>query len=440
MAREKSAAQQFADLFKLTPAEAVGYLQQRGRLTQTFDWRDLWQDEHARQFTVSRMARLDILVAMQEGITASVNGELSRRDWMRDTTKLLQREGWWGESAVLDPVTGEAVTTKFDSARLKLIFDMNTRMAYSAGLWERIDRNKASHPYVRYITKGDERVRASHRPWNNLVLPVDDPFWRIHWPPNGWRCRCSAMSMTARDYQRRKAAGTITTEAPPVKTREWLNKRTGEVMQVPVGVDPGFDYNVGVASVRWQGLQRILEERLPAWPSGVGAQFWHDPDLPDALRTAHQQAWWQFFDAALAERMRPQGKLMVVGAMKPQWVERLKEAGVPPETAEIVMRDRDVAHAFRDAKAAPLPQDWFRDLPRHLREPQAVVLDQTHDDNTALLLIFDAPSAAKKLVVRVNYRVKKAGVMNLVETGREVDVSGIRGQLGRGYDLIDGML
>lgn len=61
MAREKSPAQQFADLFKLTPAEAVGYLQGRGELAKTFDWRDLWQDEHARQFTVSRMARLDIL-------------------------------------------------------------------------------------------------------------------------------------------------------------------------------------------------------------------------------------------------------------------------------------------------------------------------------------------------------------------------------------------
>ena len=54
--------------------------------------------------------------------------------------------------------------------------------------------------------------------------------------------------------------------------------------------------------------------------------------------------------------------------------------------------------------------------------------------------MFDAPGNAKKLVVRVDYRTKKAGEMNLVETGGVVDVAGIRGQIGRGYTLIEGVL
>lgn len=131
---------------------------------------------------------------------------------------------------------------------------------------------------------------------------------------------------------------------------------------------------------------------------------------------------------------------MVVGAMKPEWVAGMKTAGAMPSTAEIAIRDRDIAHAFRDAKFHPLPAAWFRNLPRHLRSPQAVILDETHKDGPALLLIYDAPGDAKKLVVRVDYRMKKAGEMNLVETGGEVDVSGIRGQLGKGYTLIEGAL
>jgi uncharacterized protein with gpF-like domain len=76
----ESAAQQFAKLQRLTPQEAVDYLQRRDRLTQTFSWQDLWHDEHAQQFTVSRLARIDLLKAIQDGITKSVQGDLSRRE------------------------------------------------------------------------------------------------------------------------------------------------------------------------------------------------------------------------------------------------------------------------------------------------------------------------------------------------------------------------
>ena len=143
-----------------------------------------------------------------------------------------------------------AVTTTFDKARLKLIFDTNTRVAYSAGQWERIQDAKLTHPYVRYITQADERVRASHRPWNNVTLPAEDSFWNTHWPPNGWRCRCRVQSMTRREYDRLKADGAIVTERPPTKTREWTNGRTGEVLDVPVGIDPGWAYNPGQAGAR----------------------------------------------------------------------------------------------------------------------------------------------------------------------------------------------
>jgi len=54
-----------------------------------------------------------------------------------------------------------------------------------------------------------------------------------------------------------------------------------------------------------------------------------------------------------------------------------------------------------------------------------------------LLLVYDAPGDDKKLVVRVNNQVRKAGEMNLAKTGGEMDASGIRGQLGKGYTLIE---
>jgi SPP1 gp7 family putative phage head morphogenesis protein len=285
-----SSATDFARAQALTPKEAVDYLQQRGLLTETFSWQDLWHDEHAQQFTVSRLARLDLLKAIQDGITKSVQGDLTRRDWTKNARELLQSAGWWGDIDVLDPVTGKVLTTRFDAARLKLIYDTNTRMAYSAGLWERIWRNRETHPYARYITMGDARVREQHRAWHGLVLPVDHPFWEAHWPPNGWRCRCYVTGVSQREYDKGYSEyrapyeynpdGTVKhipdieripfkKTAPAESLIEWTNKRTGEVSMVPEGVTPGFDYNPGLSRARLEMLQRSGTDKLDNLPAPI---------------------------------------------------------------------------------------------------------------------------------------------------------------------------
>jgi len=42
----------------------------------------------------------------------------------------------------------------------------------------------------------------------------------------------------------------IRTTAPQIETYEWVNKSTGEVQQIPKGIDPGWDYHVGKAGFR----------------------------------------------------------------------------------------------------------------------------------------------------------------------------------------------
>lgn len=268
-----SPAQAFAALQKLTPAQAVAYLQGRNKTTQTYSWRELWQDEHAQQFTVSRLAQADLLKAIQDQITQSVGGNLSRRDFMRDSKKLLQGAGWWGEKEVTNPKTGEVLTTTFDAARLKLIFDTNTRMAYAAGQWERIQRSKRSFPYLRYITLGDGKVRPAHQAWHGVTLPVDHAFWHTHMTPNGWRCRCRVVSVSQREYD---AGVTPTGEkmkkvAPKLELRDWLDKTTGEVRQVPVGIDPGFGYNPGIAAQRAAQARAMMTDKLGTLPGAIAS-------------------------------------------------------------------------------------------------------------------------------------------------------------------------
>jgi SPP1 gp7 family putative phage head morphogenesis protein len=261
-------AQAFAALRRLTPVEAVDYLQQRGSITQTYNWSALWQEEHARQFTVSRLTNVDLLTDMQRMITESVDGNLSRKDFMRNAETALKQAGWWGTSEVIDPSTGEIVKTKFDAARLKLIYDTNTRMAYAAGQWERIEATKRTHPYLRYVTAGDEKVRASHRMWAHVTLPVDDAFWTTHFPPNGWRCRCRVTQVSRREYERgmTPTGAAMKKEAPKVEMRDWYDKASGKTRKVPVGIDPGFGYNPGASKRRASGLGDLISRKLDALP------------------------------------------------------------------------------------------------------------------------------------------------------------------------------
>ena len=62
-----SAATDFAELQKLAPKDAVAWLMARGaKLTKSYAWQDVFQDEHGYQFTVSRLARLDLLQALHD--------------------------------------------------------------------------------------------------------------------------------------------------------------------------------------------------------------------------------------------------------------------------------------------------------------------------------------------------------------------------------------
>jgi SPP1 gp7 family putative phage head morphogenesis protein len=287
-----SAASDFAQVYRLSPEEALRYLEERNSLRVTFDWRDLWQEEHAHHFTVSRLAALDVLENLRRGIIDSVAGDLSRRDFMRDLSEYMAHKGWWGERTVIDVVTGDAVTTVFDPARLKLIYDTNTRQAYAAGQWERIERNRATHPYIRYITQRDSKVRDEHAQWDNITLPVEHPFWDTHLPLNGFNCRCRVVAVSRRDYERGQTptGNPMVKTAPPERLREWTNTRTGETLQVPVGIQPGFAYNVGKARAAELGklVDKKLTETTPGMASAVRAAGLTPPKGIDELIAAGQ--------------------------------------------------------------------------------------------------------------------------------------------------------
>ena len=271
-----SAASDFARLQRLPPAEAMAFMDGRQLTADTYHWHDLWRDEHQRAFTVSRLARGDLLEALQASLAKSVAGDLSRRDWIKSTEQLLKNAGWWGTTEVTDPRTGEMLKTRFNHARLQLIFDTNVRQAAAAGQWQRMLRNQRTHPFARYVAMDDDRTRPQHRSWHNVTLPLDDPWWSTHRPPNGYRCRCRMIGVTQREYDQgevldrpgaetdRKAPivrAPMAKTAPPEALRDWRNPATGAIEKIPDGIDPGFDCNPGTTG-RSQAFEAMVQAKL----------------------------------------------------------------------------------------------------------------------------------------------------------------------------------
>jgi len=79
------------------------------------------------------------------------------------------------------------------------VFRTNIQNAYGHGRWQQQQRNKAKRPYLMYSAINDSRVRPAHLALNRIILPIDDPFWLTHYPPLGFRCRCTCIALTEKE-------------------------------------------------------------------------------------------------------------------------------------------------------------------------------------------------------------------------------------------------
>lgn len=180
----------------------------------------------------------------------------------------------------------------------------------------------------------------------------------------------------------------------------------------------------GVFARHWTGELRKAEAAKMAAPPGARAS---SPPADEAAGKEYP--------------VKTTGELRHVGALSLKVVDALTLRNLPPASAVISVRDADVVHAMRTGKHHPLPEDWYARLPEHLTKPDAVLLDTTHKEGPALLMLYAQPGGNAKLVVRINYSTKKDGLLNIVETGKLLDeTDSIKSLIGDGHELIDGAL
>lgn len=417
-------------------AEAVAFFDRRAANPVPSDrWTDMWQQEHATAFTVARSAGYDILGDIRDALRDAIGNGETFENFAKRLRPILQEKGWWGRVQRED---GEVVQLG-SMRRLRTIFDMNLRVSYSAGAWERAQRTKRALPYILYVGILDDRIRPVHRSWHGTLLPIDHEWWDTHWCPCGWRCRCQNRQVSRLEAQR---IG-ITEFPPSGPPKRWFNPSTGETIEVPHGIDPGFGYNVGKAALEGRtagDAAKVMADKLASAPPRVSAL-----PLPPAILAEQTAEFGRWLDGL--DFTRPRGELRVVGALPAPVLDFLAAPAIArtPLSGAVVLTDRAVGHIMRDTKGPLRPSvEMLRRLPELLARPAAILWD--NDKGNLVWVVELAGDRGTRLVVEIDRVERVRGPdgkrttvpLNSIVNGQLINVDALRDP--RRYRLIEGGL
>ncbi len=137
-----------------------------------------------RAFTVAGIEQLDALRKIRDAVA-----------------KLPEGASW--DEAKKDVAEKIAAYTGVDmkAARARAEMQLRTHgfQAYSVARHQQQMATVARFPYWKYETVGDKRVRAAHAALDGKVLRADDPWWKTHYPPWDWGCRCIVVALDEED-------------------------------------------------------------------------------------------------------------------------------------------------------------------------------------------------------------------------------------------------
>ncbi len=162
----------------------------RGRArTDTETLVQMFPELRARAFAVQGIDDFDRLKRVQEAVAKLPEGG----DW-----KKLQGE-------IAAEIGGDDAEATRKHA--ETILRTNGFQAYAAARYRQQTADKEIFPFWKYVTMDDGRVRDRHAELDGVILPADDPFWKDHYPPWDFNCRCIVIEMGEEAAKDEVAAG-----------------------------------------------------------------------------------------------------------------------------------------------------------------------------------------------------------------------------------------
>lgn len=248
-----------AGVLDLAFREQVAFFRGKlGNLVPTQAWDDLKKAQHDTAFMVAGAARADLLADLAGAVDKAIADGHGPEWFRKNFESIVAKHGWTGW-------TGEG--SKAGRAwRARVIYETNLATSYAAGRLAQLREGG----FKFWLYKHSDSVmhpRPLHLAWNGMVLAADDPFWKEHFPPNGWGCRCRVVGVNNLDNAR-ALGGDPGKKIDP----DWakLSAKTGE----PVGIDKGWGYMPGRTAVDTVLALRDKLDDLPPAPSVALIQDW----------------------------------------------------------------------------------------------------------------------------------------------------------------------
>lgn len=199
-------------------------------------FRQLADEAKVRAFAVSGIARGDELTTVFQALQKSLDKGTPYGDFKKDCAGIMERRGY----------SAAGVNYRLDN-----IFRTNIQTAYSVGRYKQMQEIKKTRPYWQYSAVNDKRTRPTHAAMHGKVYPADHPFWDIWYPPNGFRCRCGVVTLSADNVRDEKLQ--IEKDDPTGKLIEPRDPVTGNKMPARLLMpDQGFAHNPG--KTVWGGI------------------------------------------------------------------------------------------------------------------------------------------------------------------------------------------
>lgn len=295
-------------------SEQISFLQAK---QPSADYWKIRRDAHDQAFVSAGANRVDLVADLHAIVTRAIAEGLTLAQFRQDYDAVLDHYSW-------EPDGGR-------QWRARVIYETNLRTSYAAGRYAQLQQVKATRPYWVYNhSDAVQHPRELHLLWDGLAIHADNPWWQDHFPPNGYGCCCYVTAYSLAELRYLGKSGPD--EAPATAMRQIVHK--GEIVQVPEGIDPGWNYVPG-RSVFEQLVQGALEKstRLPAAPAAqMNQELLSNTGVTQAIR------------AELERLASPTatGRSMTITSMPPAVTAQLQER-LPELASPLVRIGADVA-------------------------------------------------------------------------------------------------
>ena len=334
------------------------------------EWSDLWREAHDQAFTVAgtlNESGQKALEQIREAVRAAIEDGETIEEFKKRFDDIVAKTGW-------DYRGGR-------NFRARAIFETNLRISWAAGRFAQMDEIKSERPFWQYRHGGSAVPRPEHLAWDGLILHADHPWWRTHYPPNGFGCTCHVVTLDAEGVNRawKKAGGQgnapeLSANSPGIvlargqkgeksKPRLWsppdptkdlveVKVKGRGVVQVPRGIDPGWDFVPGKAALEAAKAQKAAQKAQEVKAEAKAEAKTEAPQTAQKAAFKADSTATQTPEKAPTKQLTPaqQKNIAVLAATLADYEQRLDAARAKAEAA--VDQSGDDEATRQKAKAA----------------------------------------------------------------------------------------